>query len=84
MNTSPSRRRFLAGSLPLAVTTVALSGINIANARKGMTDQELVDHHFTELAAALRRLHPEITELKRLPENGCLKFGILAFATQAA
>ena len=49
-----------------------------------MTDQELVDHHFTELAAALRRLHPEITELKRLPENGCLKFGILAFATQAA
>lgn len=80
MENFTSRRRFLSGSLPLIAATAGLAGVNVAIAKSGMTDQELIEHHFAELSAALRRVHPEITEVKRMAQNGVLKFGLLAFS----
>ena len=43
------------------------------------TDAELIDRHVAELKAALRRVYPDLAEVKRLSSNGVLKFGLLAF-----
>ena len=80
-NTTPSRRRFLSGSLPVVAAAMGLSGISIAIAKSDMSDQEAVDHHFNELSIALRRLHPEIVEIKRFGSESLLKFGLLAFSS---
>ena len=46
-----------------------------------MTDADRVDYLVAELKTALRRLHPEIVEFKRVPTgDNILKFALMAFS----